>query len=65
LLGNANVRKYFMKHHADLLSAAYWQSCKQRILDGHVDDVFPYPQECRFSYRAHPSGDHTTAAQAA
>ncbi len=65
LLGNANVRKYFMKHHADLLSAAYWQSCKQRILDGHVDDVFPYPQECRFSYRAHPSGDHATAAQAA
>ncbi|MFT5535618.1 MAG: isocitrate dehydrogenase kinase/phosphatase, partial [Candidatus Paceibacteria bacterium] len=51
LLGNPTVRKYFMKHHADLLNAAYWQGYKQRILDGHFDDVFPYPQECRFSYR--------------
>ena len=65
LLGNANVRKYFMKHHADLLTAAYWQGCKQRILDGYVDDVFPYPQECRFSYRAPPFDTHTPAAQAA
>jgi isocitrate dehydrogenase kinase/phosphatase len=53
LLGNPTVRKYFMKHHADLLDAAYWQGYKQRILDGHFDDVFPYPQECRFSYKAH------------
>ena len=65
LLGNANVRKYFLKHHADLLTAAYWQGCKERILEGHVDDVFPYPQECRFSYRPAGSIPHTPAAQAA
>ena len=60
LLGNPEVRKYFMKHHADLLTPEYWQKAKQRILDGHIEDVFPYPQELRFSYK--PS---TPAAQAA
>ena len=60
LLGNPEVRKYFMKHHADLLTPEYWQKAKQRIIDGHVEDVFPYPQELRFSYK--PLGP---AAQAA
>ena len=65
LLGNPTVRKYFMKHHADLLTAAYWQGHKQRILDGHVDDVFPYPQELRFSYKPPISFTTTPAAHAA
>lgn len=50
LLGNIKVRDYFMKYHADLLSPVFWQACKQRIMAGHVDDVFPYPQEIRFCY---------------
>ncbi|MFZ6779408.1 bifunctional isocitrate dehydrogenase kinase/phosphatase [Undibacterium sp. Ji83W] len=52
LLGNNNVRKYFMQHHADLLTAEYWQARKKRIVDGKVDDVFPYPQEIRFCNQA-------------
>ncbi len=48
LLGNPAVREVFMKHHADLLDAAFWQSHKERILAGHVYDVFPYEQEKRF-----------------
>ncbi|ELX11538.1 isocitrate dehydrogenase kinase/phosphatase AceK [Janthinobacterium sp. HH01] len=48
LLGNAKIRKYFMKHHSDLLTQAWWQARKQRILDGYVEDVFPYPQHIRF-----------------
>lgn len=52
LLGNPNVRKYFMQYHADLLTPAYWQACKQRIIEGSVEDVFPYPQEVRFCYRS-------------
>jgi isocitrate dehydrogenase kinase/phosphatase len=48
LLGNLKVRKYFLKHHADLLTAEYWQARKLRIINGKVDDVFPYPQEIRF-----------------
>lgn len=48
LLGNPKVKQYFMKHHADLLTAQYWQERKDRIVRGKVDDVFPYPQEIRF-----------------
>jgi isocitrate dehydrogenase kinase/phosphatase len=52
LLGNAKIRTYFLKHHADLLTQAYWQARKQRIADGYVDDVFPYPQQIRFCNQA-------------
>ena len=48
LLGNAQVREVFMKHHADLLDVAFWQGHKDRILAGHVHDVFPYDQDKRF-----------------
>ncbi len=48
LLGNPLVRKVFMKHHAALLDAAFWQSHKERIQAGHVYDVFPYDQAKRF-----------------
>ena len=50
LLGNPKVREVFMKHHADLLDAAFWQSHKERIQAGHVYDVFPYEREKRFVY---------------
>ncbi|MDP2819008.1 MAG: bifunctional isocitrate dehydrogenase kinase/phosphatase [Polaromonas sp.] len=48
LLGNDAVREVFMKHHADLLEAAFWQGHKERIAAGHVHDVFPYERERRF-----------------
>ncbi|MDI1268706.1 MAG: bifunctional isocitrate dehydrogenase kinase/phosphatase [Polaromonas sp.] len=48
LLGNPAVREVFMKHHADLLDAAFWQGHKERIAAGHVHDVFPYERERRF-----------------
>jgi isocitrate dehydrogenase kinase/phosphatase len=48
LLGNTAVREVFMKHHADLLDAAFWQSHKESIQAGAVHDVFPYEQEKRF-----------------
>ena len=49
LLGNPAVRAVFMKHHADLLDAAFWQGHKERILAGHVFDVFPYERDKRFN----------------
>jgi isocitrate dehydrogenase kinase/phosphatase len=49
LLGNPAVREVFMKHHADLLDAGFWQAHKERIQAGHVHDVFPYEQDKRFS----------------
>lgn len=51
LLGNPVVREVFMKHHADLLDPAFWQGHKERILAGHVHDVFPYDREKRFARR--------------
>jgi isocitrate dehydrogenase kinase/phosphatase len=55
LLGNPKIKKYFMKHHADLLTKAFWQGRKQRIMDGYVEDVFPYPQHIRFCHQANSS----------
>ena len=49
LLGNQAVRAVFMAHHADLLDAAFWQGHKERILAGHVHDVFPYEPAKRFT----------------
>lgn len=48
LLGSGNIRQYFLKHHAPLLEAKFWQEKKERIQKGKVEDVFPYPQEVRF-----------------
>ncbi len=47
LLGNARVRDVFMRHHADLLDAPFWQHHKDRILAGHVFDVYPYEPDKR------------------
>ena len=51
LLGHPAVREVFMKHHADLLDAAFWQGHQARVRAGHVHDVFPYEQDKRFEHR--------------
>lgn len=48
LLADPQIRRVFMQHHAELLTRAWWQSHKERILAGEVEDVFPYPQHIRF-----------------
>jgi isocitrate dehydrogenase kinase/phosphatase len=55
LLGNDAVREVFMKHHADLLDAAFWQSRKERIQAGYVHDVFPYERDKRFLHWQAPN----------
>ena len=50
LLGNPAVREVFLRHHADLLDADFWQGHKQRIANGHVHDVFPYEPSRRFEH---------------
>ncbi len=47
-LANPRYRKAFMKHHPELLEAAYWQQCQQNVAKGIFEDVFPYPDEVRF-----------------
>ncbi len=51
LLGNNAVRDVFMRHHADLLDASFWEAHQDRIREGHVYDVFPYDPERRFSLK--------------
>lgn len=55
LLGNPSIRRHFLRHHAELLTPTWWQEHKQRILDGIVDDVLPYPQAIRFCHAAAPT----------
>jgi isocitrate dehydrogenase kinase/phosphatase len=62
LLGNAAVRDVFMKHHGDLLDAAFWQGHKERIINGHVHDVFPYEPVKRFAHHAEPQTRHAAGA---
>ena len=57
LLGNATVREVFMKHHAELLDAAFWQGHKERILAGYVHDVFPYEAHKRFRLQRRNRGE--------
>ncbi len=59
LLGNPAVRGVFMKHHGDLLDAAFWQGHKDRILNGHVHDVFPYDPAKRFHRRSGLNGPNS------
>jgi isocitrate dehydrogenase kinase/phosphatase len=56
LLGDPAIRRVFMQHHAELLTRAWWQSHKERILAGIVEDVFPYPQQIRFN-KTNPAAD--------
>ena len=51
LLGNAQVRKAFLEHHADLLDPEYWSLHQKRILAGDTLDVFPYETQRRFVNR--------------
>jgi len=65
LLGNPGVREVFMKHHADLLDAGFWQAHKERIKAGHVHDVFPYEPAKRFASQRHTSSFSTVPAESA
>lgn len=67
LLGDPRVRAAFLKHHSDLLDAAWWQACRTRVSQGRMEDIFPYDPERRLlgretamsaapSYPSHYSG---------
>jgi isocitrate dehydrogenase kinase/phosphatase len=64
LLGNARVRQAFMKHHADLLDALYWNRHKERIRAGEMHDVFPYDVQRRFVNRRVQAGHQSGASGA-
>lgn len=43
-----DIRQMLIQSHPELMDAAYWQEKQQRIRDGIVEDVFPYPEHQRF-----------------
>ncbi len=51
-LANKRYREAFLKHHANLLEAKYWQSCQEKVAQGVFADVYPYPEKSRFCYFA-------------
>ena len=47
-LANAQYRNAFLKHHAELLDASYWQTCQTQVAKGKFASVYPYPDRLRF-----------------
>ncbi|MBI4996516.1 MAG: bifunctional isocitrate dehydrogenase kinase/phosphatase, partial [Rhodocyclales bacterium] len=48
LLSSPKIRAAFMKYHADLLDAGFWQRTQAAVRRGEVQDFFPYPESFRF-----------------
>jgi isocitrate dehydrogenase kinase/phosphatase len=45
------LRKIFLRKHADLVNPAYWQDIQQVLRAGGQSDVFPYARKQRFKNR--------------
>ena len=54
LLGDSRVRESFLRYHADLLTARWWQQCRDQIARGKIDSFFPYDQERRLGHQSQP-----------
>lgn len=42
------LRELLFSKHPELLDAAYWRQKQQRVRQGVVEDIFPYPETMRF-----------------
>ncbi|MGB1263762.1 MAG: bifunctional isocitrate dehydrogenase kinase/phosphatase [Cognaticolwellia sp.] len=49
-LANTRYRNAFLRHHANLLEASYWQACQKDVAKGVLADVYPYPEKSRFCH---------------
>jgi isocitrate dehydrogenase kinase/phosphatase len=49
LVSNPRAREIFYEYHRDLLDPAFWAAKQERWREGVLEDVFPYPEEARFS----------------
>ena len=48
LLTDPGVRADFLRHHADLLDAEWWQGVQRTIREGALPEVLSYPDSVRF-----------------
>lgn len=46
--GNPTAKRLFEKHHSDLYEANFWQQLQKNIVEGKVEDMFPYRRKKRF-----------------
>jgi isocitrate dehydrogenase kinase/phosphatase len=51
LVSDPRAREIFYQEHRDLLDPAFWRAKQARIAQGVLEDVFPYPEEMRFTRR--------------
>ena len=64
LLTDPKIREAFLRDHANLLDAAWWQQVQQSIRDGAVPEVLSYtderalPPRGRASWRSAPAASH-------
>jgi isocitrate dehydrogenase kinase/phosphatase len=49
LVADPRSREIFYEHHRDLLDPAFWAGKQRRVAAGVIEDVFPYPEESRFT----------------
>ncbi|HEU4442014.1 MAG TPA: bifunctional isocitrate dehydrogenase kinase/phosphatase, partial [Burkholderiales bacterium] len=49
LVSDPRAREIFYEYHRDLLDPAFWAGKQERVRNGVLEDVFPYPEEMRFS----------------
>jgi isocitrate dehydrogenase kinase/phosphatase len=50
LLTDGAVRADFLKRHADLLEARWWQSIQATLARGELPEVLSYPEALRFPH---------------
>ena len=51
LCQDTKIRHYLQQYHSELFCADYWQKLQNRIISGHVEDVYAYRDELRFCRR--------------
>jgi isocitrate dehydrogenase kinase/phosphatase len=51
LMPAGKPRELFLKFHGDLADPGWWIAAQERCRRGEQQDVFPYPQDIRFSHR--------------
>jgi len=49
LVSEPRARELFYEYHRDLLDPAFWRAKQDIVRSGEQEDVFPYPEEIRFS----------------
>ena len=52
LVSEPRARELFYEQHRDLLEPEFWRAKQARLSAGIQEDVFPYPEELRFSRRS-------------